>query len=186
MKIANLWAVGLVSLPFAAQAQTEISWWHAMTGANSEVVEKIASGDVYTQRLTFPEGLTIAEMAKAYDSRGFGSTIGNGWRRILLSSLEGSGVTQIKIHNAQHELTTIEGLARDPLGERLQQAFVDCGAVQCGFCTPGMVVQAKNWLEAHPQATRAEIQRGIEGNLCRCTGYVKIVDAIEVAARQDA
>ena len=84
------------------------------------------------------------------------------------------------------ELTTIEGLARDPLGERLQQAFVDCGAVQCGFCTPGMVVQAKNWLEAHPQATRAEIQRGIEGNLCRCTGYVKIVDAIEVAARQDA
>jgi aerobic carbon-monoxide dehydrogenase small subunit len=84
------------------------------------------------------------------------------------------------------ELTTIEGLARDPLGERLQQAFVDCGAVQCGFCTPGMVVQAKNWLEAHPQATRAEIQRGIEGNLCRCTGYLKIVDAIEVAARQDA
>ena len=84
------------------------------------------------------------------------------------------------------ELTTIEGLARDPLGERLKQAFVDCGAVQCGFCTPGMVVQAKNWLEAHPQASRAEIQRGIEGNLCRCTGYVKIVDAIEVAARQDA
>ena len=48
------------------------------------------------------------------------------------------------------ELTTIEGLARDPLGERLKQAFVDCGAVQCGFCTPGMVVQAKSWLEAHP------------------------------------
>jgi carbon-monoxide dehydrogenase small subunit len=83
------------------------------------------------------------------------------------------------------ELTTIEGLARDALGERLQQAFVDCGAVQCGFCTPGMVVQAKNWLEAHPGASRAEIQRGIEGNLCRCTGYVKIVDAIEVAARKD-
>ena len=83
------------------------------------------------------------------------------------------------------ELTTIEGLARDPLGERLKQAFVDCGAVQCGFCTPGMVVQAKSWLEAHPHASRAEIQRGIEGNLCRCTGYVKIVDAIEVAARKD-
>jgi len=83
------------------------------------------------------------------------------------------------------ELTTIEGLARDPLGERLKQAFVDCGAVQCGFCTPGMVVQAKSWLETHPQASRAEIQRGIEGNLCRCTGYVKIVDAIEVAARKD-
>ena len=59
-----------------------------------------------------------------------------------------------------------------------------CGAVQCGFCTPGMVVQAKNLLEAHPQASRAEIQRGIEGNLCRCTGYVKIVDAIEAAAKE--
>ena len=79
-------------------------------------------------------------------------------------------------------LTTIEGLARDPLGEELEQAFVDCGAVQCGFCTPGMVVQAKHWLEAHPHSTRAEIQRGIEGNLCRCTGYVKIVDAIEAVA----
>ena len=83
------------------------------------------------------------------------------------------------------ELTTIEGLAQDPLGERLKQAFVDCGAVQCGFCTPGMVVQAKHWLDVHPQASRVEIQRGIEGNLCRCTGYVKIVDAIEVAARKD-
>jgi len=82
-------------------------------------------------------------------------------------------------------LTTIEGLARDPLGEKLEQAFVDCGAVQCGFCTPGMVVQAKHWLETHPQPSRAEIQRGIEGNLCRCTGYVKIVDAIEVAAGKD-
>ena len=83
-------------------------------------------------------------------------------------------------------LTTIEGIARDPLGERLEQAFVECGAVQCGFCTPGMIVQAKNWLEAHPQASRTEIERGIEGNLCRCTGYVKIVDAIAAVAAKDA
>jgi carbon-monoxide dehydrogenase small subunit len=57
------------------------------------------------------------------------------------------------------------------------------GAVQCGFCTPGMVVQAKALLDRNPHPTRAEIQRGIEGNLCRCTGYVKIVDAIESAAK---
>ena len=81
------------------------------------------------------------------------------------------------------ELTTIEGLGRDALGQRLEQAFVDQGAVQCGFCTPGMVMQAKSWLDAHPDATRAEIERAIEGNLCRCTGYVKIVDAIMTAAR---
>jgi aerobic carbon-monoxide dehydrogenase small subunit len=84
------------------------------------------------------------------------------------------------------ELTTIEGLARDPLGQKLEQAFVDKGAVQCGFCTPGMIVQAKNWLEAHPNATRAEIERAIEGNLCRCTGYVKIVDAIAAAGANQA
>jgi carbon-monoxide dehydrogenase small subunit len=83
------------------------------------------------------------------------------------------------------ELTTIEGLVRDPLGEKLEQAFVECGAVQCGFCTPGMIVQAKNWLEAHPHASRAEIERGIEGNLCRCTGYVKIVDAIAAVAGRE-
>ena len=80
-------------------------------------------------------------------------------------------------------LTTIEGLGRDPLGAKLERAFVDCGAVQCGFCTPGMVMQARHWLDAHPGATREEIKRGIEGNLCRCTGYVKIVDAIEAAGR---
>ena len=84
------------------------------------------------------------------------------------------------------ELTTIEGLARDPLGERLERAFVDCGAVQCGFCTPGVVVQAKHLLQTHPQASREQIQRGIEGNLCRCTGYVKIVDAIASVAEKQA
>ena len=80
-------------------------------------------------------------------------------------------------------LTTIEAIAREPLGERLERAFVDCGAVQCGFCTPGMVTQAKHFLDTHPHPTREEIGRAIEGNLCRCTGYVKIVDAIEKASR---
>lgn len=84
------------------------------------------------------------------------------------------------------EMTTVEGLAKDPLGAAIEQAFVACGAVQCGFCTPGMVVQARHWLETHPHAARADIQRGIEGNLCRCTGYVKIVDAIESVAEKQA
>jgi carbon-monoxide dehydrogenase small subunit len=86
----------------------------------------------------------------------------------------------------ERAITTIEGLARDPLGERIERAFVAHGAVQCGFCTPGMVVQAKQYLEQHPHPTREEIQRAIEGNLCRCTGYVKIVDAIEAAAAGEA
>jgi xanthine dehydrogenase iron-sulfur cluster and FAD-binding subunit A len=69
---------------------------------------------------------------------------------------------------------------------KLEQAFVECGAVQCGFCTPGMIVQAKNWLEAHPHASRAEIERGIEGNLCRCTGYGSIMRAAGMLCRDFA
>ncbi len=80
------------------------------------------------------------------------------------------------------ELVTIEGLGNDAVADRLRAAFVVHGAVQCGFCTPGMVVQAKALLDGNAHPTRSEIQRGIEGNLCRCTGYVKIIDAIASAA----
>src|SRR5579864_5023432 len=66
-------------------------------------------------------------------------------------------------------------------GESLRRSFTKYGAVQCGFCTPGLMVQASHLLETHPHANRAEIQRGIEGNLCRCTGYKKIIDAIAAA-----
>lgn len=76
------------------------------------------------------------------------------------------------------EVVTIEGLAADPLGERLQQKFAEYGAVQCGFCTPGLVMQAHHLLESQPHADRSAVQRGIEGNLCRCTGYKKIIEAI--------
>ena len=82
------------------------------------------------------------------------------------------------------EITTIEGLADDALGSRLEQAFATSGAVQCGFCSPGLVVQARHLLDKNPDADRGEIKRGIEGNLCRCTGYVKIVEAIASAAER--
>jgi carbon-monoxide dehydrogenase small subunit len=80
------------------------------------------------------------------------------------------------------ELTTIEAVTAEPLGERLRDAFVASGAVQCGFCTPGFVVQGAALLKRNPHPSREDIQRGIEGNLCRCTGYVKIVEAIAAAA----
>jgi len=82
------------------------------------------------------------------------------------------------------EVTTIEGLASDARAERLQRAFTEYGAVQCGFCTPGMVIQATRILAQHPHPDRATIQRGLEGNLCRCTGYKKIIDAVAAAADQ--
>jgi CO/xanthine dehydrogenase Mo-binding subunit/aerobic-type carbon monoxide dehydrogenase small subunit (CoxS/CutS family) len=82
-------------------------------------------------------------------------------------------------------VTTIEGIhAPDGGFSDLQQAFLECGAVQCGYCTPGMIIAAEALLRANPNPTRAEIRRAISPNLCRCTGYQQIVDAIELTAKQ--
>ena len=82
-------------------------------------------------------------------------------------------------------IQTIEGMqAPDGTLHPIQQAFVDCGAVQCGYCTPGMVMTAKALLDKNPSPTEAEVRAAIDKNLCRCTGYVKIVDAILEAARR--
>ena len=79
-------------------------------------------------------------------------------------------------------ILTIEGVAEGNDLNPIQQAFVDQGAVQCGFCTPGMILATKALLDENPEPTRDEIKTGLAGNLCRCTGYVKIVDAVEAAA----
>jgi len=76
------------------------------------------------------------------------------------------------------EITTIEGLARGEQLHPLQTSFIEHGAIQCGFCTPGMVLTAKSWLDENPNPSEEDVRLGISGNLCRCTGYVKIVDAI--------
>lgn len=91
----------------------------------------------------------------------------------------------IRIANAEgHEIETIEGLSPDGFHlHPIQQAFIDCGAVQCGFCTPGMVMTAKALLYRNPDPDEDEIKEALKGNLCRCTGYVKIVEAIKQAAR---
>ena len=80
------------------------------------------------------------------------------------------------------KVLTVEGLARDGRLDPLQQAFLTCGGAQCGICTPGMLIAARALLDANRQPTRDEIKEAIAGNLCRCTGYVKIIDAIEHAA----
>jgi len=79
-------------------------------------------------------------------------------------------------------ILTIEGVADGNELGPIQQAFVEQGAVQCGFCTPGMILSAKALLDENPEPTRDEIKTALAGNLCRCTGYVKIVDAVEAAA----
>jgi carbon-monoxide dehydrogenase small subunit len=82
------------------------------------------------------------------------------------------------------EVETVEGLAEDGKLNRLQEAFVEHGAVQCGYCTPGMLMSATELLRRNPRPTDAEIRRAISGNLCRCTGYQKIVEAIRAAGEE--
>jgi aerobic carbon-monoxide dehydrogenase small subunit len=81
------------------------------------------------------------------------------------------------------QVTTIEGVETSQGLHPLQTAFVDKGAIQCGYCTPGMIVTAKSLLDRNPRADEAEIRKAISGNLCRCTGYQKIVEAILFASR---
>ena len=79
-------------------------------------------------------------------------------------------------------ITTIEGMAAGSRLHPLQQAFAELGAAQCGYCTPGILLSAKSLLETNPRPSRNEIREALAGNLCRCTGYVKILEAIELAA----
>jgi len=80
------------------------------------------------------------------------------------------------------DILTLEGMSKGTQLHPLQQAFIDSGAIQCGFCTSGMIMMAKALLEENPDPTRQEVKEGLGGNLCRCTGYVKIIDAVMAAA----
>jgi carbon-monoxide dehydrogenase small subunit len=99
--------------------------------------------------------------------------------------LDGSLVCACLVLAAQadgHEVVTVEGLAEDGRLHRVQEAFVETGAVQCGFCTPGLVVATADLLAHNPEPSEYEIREALSGNLCRCTGYAKIFDAVRLAA----
>lgn len=82
------------------------------------------------------------------------------------------------------EITTIEGLGHGDRLHPIQEAFIEQGAIQCGFCTPGMILATESLLNKNPKPTDKEIAQGLDGNLCRCTGYVKIIDAVRSAAQR--
>jgi carbon-monoxide dehydrogenase small subunit len=90
--------------------------------------------------------------------------------------------TMFAVQADGHEVTTIEGLATDGQLDPMQEAFWNEHGLQCGFCTPGMIMTSKQLLERNPHPTEREIRHGIEGNLCRCTGYQHIVNAVKAAA----
>jgi len=90
----------------------------------------------------------------------------------------------LALEAAGHDITTIEGLARGGHVHPVQDAFDLCGALQCGFCQPGTMLSAAALLEENPRPSREEIKQALSGNLCRCTGYTKILEAVEVASGQ--
>lgn len=105
---------------------------------------------------------------------------------VLLNGKVIASCTYLAIMADGKDIITIEGVKQGALLHPLQQAFVDAFAVQCGFCTPGMILSAIALLEENPHPSEEEIRDYLRGNLCRCTGYIKIIDAINLAAERMA
>ena len=140
------------------------------------------------RELTVPARMSALEMLR--DRLGLTGTkygCGEGECGACTILVDGTSVNSCLMFAADcdgREVVTIEGVVQTEAGERLRSAFVASGAVQCGFCTPGLMVQASHLIERNPGAGEAAIRRGIEGNLCRCTGYRKIIDAIYFASKE--
>jgi len=102
---------------------------------------------------------------------------------VMLNGLAVKSCTVLAVQADGGNILTVEGLAKDGKLHPIQEAFWEEHGLQCGFCTPGMMITALQILERHPQPTEAQIRHGLEGNLCRCTGYQHIVNAVQHAAR---
>ena len=105
---------------------------------------------------------------------------------ILLDGVAMNACCALGVQADGQAITTVKGIGTVDNLHPIQEKFIELGGIQCGFCTPGMIVAAKSLLDENPKPTREEIKVGISGNLCRCTGYVKIIDSIEAAANEMA
>ncbi|MBI4614709.1 MAG: (2Fe-2S)-binding protein [Planctomycetes bacterium] len=105
---------------------------------------------------------------------------------VLVDGLPVLSCLALPVEMEGRRIETIEGMAAGNAPHPLQQAFYELGAAQCGYCTPGFLLVAKALLESNPVPSRAEITEALSGNLCRCTGYIKILEAVELAARRMA
>jgi carbon-monoxide dehydrogenase small subunit len=103
---------------------------------------------------------------------------------VLLDGLPHSACTTLAAEAEGRDVTTIEGLARNGVLTDVQEAFLECSAFQCGFCTPGMILSATALLEQQPDPDREQVLHWMEGNICRCTGYASIVEAVQRVAER--
>jgi carbon-monoxide dehydrogenase small subunit len=102
---------------------------------------------------------------------------------VLLNGEAVNSCLVLALDAAGSEVTTIEGLERQGRLDPVQRSFIEHGAIQCGFCTPGMILAAKDYLSRNPRPTEEQAREAVSGNLCRCTGYIKIIEAIKEAYR---
>jgi carbon-monoxide dehydrogenase small subunit len=139
------------------------------------------------ERLNVPASMTLLQMLR--EKLGLTGTKNGceagecGACTVLLDGEPVNSCMVLAVEVDGREVITVEGLAPEGELSPLQAAFVEHNAVQCGFCTPGMLVTATALLERNPQPTEAEIKEALIGNLCRCTGYVRIVEAIQAVSR---
>jgi carbon-monoxide dehydrogenase small subunit len=132
-------------------------------------------------------GETLLELLRRLGLRSVKFACGTGNCGACTVLLDGKPVMSCLMLAAQADgrsITTVEGLSPDGGLHPLQQAFMELGAPQCGFCTPGMLMAAAGLLFENPDPTREEVREAISGNICRCSGYVKVVDAVIAAARR--
>ena len=145
-------------------------------------------GTTYTDEVE-PRTLLVYHLREALGKTGtvVGCDTSNcGACTVLLDGRSVKSCNVLAVQADGHEVTTIEGLADGETLTPVQEAFRDCHALQCGFCTPGMIMQATDLLSSNPSPTEDEVRHGMEGNLCRCTGYHNIVKAVLQASGQPA
>jgi carbon-monoxide dehydrogenase small subunit len=145
------------------------------------------NGEAY-DLLTYPHRTLLEVLREDLHLTGAKESCGEGACgscTVLLDGLAVRSCMLLAVEAEGRDITTIEGLASGGKLHPLQEAFVEHHAIQCGFCTPGMILTAKALLDATPEPTEEEIRLAISGNICRCTGYAKIVDAIKAASAKE-
>jgi len=151
-----------------------------------QLIELYVNGEAY--ELAVEPQTTLLEVLRDYlGLTGTKEACGTGECGSCTVLIEGKPILSclaLAVDYPNKEIITIEGLSQGEKLTPVQQAFVDCGAVQCGFCTPGMILSASALLKKNPSPSEEEIRKALEGHLCRCTGYNKIVEAVNTAARQ--
>ncbi|MFC1917063.1 (2Fe-2S)-binding protein [Chloroflexota bacterium] len=153
-----------------------------------QIVRLRVNGDVYeiavaprqTLLDTLRKGLGLTGTKKGCDKGNCGACT------VLIDGKPVNSCLTLAIEAQDKEILTIEGMADGEQLHPIQSAFIEYGAIQCGFCTPGMILSAKALLDENPHPADHEIRKALEGNLCRCTGYKQIVEAIVAVARQKA